>query len=231
MKERIKWIAIGFGFMVGIQVLASLLFIGLAQMLGASPNLLLESYWVFVILGLTLGAFFLGGFIIARVEEAPRIIDAVIAAIATLALSVIVFLALPEGARNQFSGSKWLADAVGNAASPWVGALLIAPALIVSALGAYLGYSITRPIESAVERFVSMLGLACAVGGPVIALIIGGFILPWHAAIVGLALILPGVVISYRLFKRGAHEAEDVSISPERGAETKRYTRKPWMAE
>ena len=89
MKERIKWIAIGFGFMVGIQVLASLLFIGLAQMLEASPNLLLEPYGGFVILGLTLGSFFLGGFIIARVEEAPRIIDAVIAAIATLALSVL----------------------------------------------------------------------------------------------------------------------------------------------
>jgi hypothetical protein len=33
MKERVKWIAIGFGFMVGIQVPASLLFIGLTQML------------------------------------------------------------------------------------------------------------------------------------------------------------------------------------------------------
>jgi hypothetical protein len=60
MKERVKWIAIGFGFMVGIQVLASLLLIGLAQMLKASPNLVLEPYWVFVVLGLTLGAFFLG---------------------------------------------------------------------------------------------------------------------------------------------------------------------------
>jgi MFS family permease len=191
-------------------------------MLKASPNLVLEPYWVFVVLGLTLGSFFLGGFIIARVEEAPRIIDAVIAAIATLALSVIVFLALPEGSRTQFTGSKWLADAVGNTASLWVGALLIAPALIVSALGAYLGYSVTRPVESVVERFVAMLGLACAVGGPIIALVIGGFILPWHAAIVGLALILPGVVISYRLFKRAAREAEDVSISPKRGAETMR---------
>jgi hypothetical protein len=37
-----------------------------------------------------------------------------------------------------------------------------------------------------------------------------------------LALILPGVVISYRLFKRAAREAEDVSISPKRGAETMR---------
>jgi MFS family permease len=222
MKERVKWIVVGFGFMVGIQVLASLLFIGLAQMLKASPNLVLESYWVFVIFGLTLGAFFLGGFVIGRVEEAPRIIDAVIAAIVTLALSVIVFLALPESSHDQFTGSMWLADAAGNASSPWVGALLIAPALIASALGAYLGYSMTTQVESMVERFVAMSGLACAIGGPVIALIIGGFILPWYAVTVGLVIILSGFVISYWLLKRAAREADDVSISLDRGAETTR---------
>lgn len=222
MKERVKWIAIGFGFMVGIQVLASLLLIGLAQMLEASPNLVLEPYWAFVVLGLTLGGFFLGGFVIGRVEEAPRITDAVIAAVVTLALSVIVFLALPESSRGQFTGSKWLADAAGNASSPWVGALLIAPALIVSALGAYLGYSMTTAVESAVERFVATLGLAGAIGGPVIALIISGFILPWYAVIVVLVIILSGFVISYRMFKRGSHERAEVSISAERGAETTR---------
>jgi hypothetical protein len=216
MKERVKWIAIGFGFMVGIQVLTSLLLIGLTRMLRTNPNLVLEPYWVFVILGLTLGAFFLGGFVIGRVEEAPRITDAVIAAIVTLALSVIVFLALPESSRDQFTGSKWLADAAGNASSSWVGALLIAPALIASALGAYLGYSMTTPVESAVERFVATLGLACAIGGPVIALIISGFILPWYAVFIGLVIILSGFVVSYRMFKRGSRETGDVSIGPER---------------
>jgi hypothetical protein len=208
--------------MVGIQVLASLLFIGLTQMLADSPNLFLEPYWVFVIFGLTLGAFFFGGFVIGRVEEAPRINDALIAAIVTLALSMIVFLALPESSRDQFTGGKWLADAAGNTASPWVSALLIAPALIASALGAYLGYSMTTPVESVVERFVAIVGLVCAIGGPIIALIISGFILPWYAVIVGLALILSGFVISYGVFKRAAHETEYVSISAERGAENTR---------
>jgi hypothetical protein len=220
MKERVKCIAIGFGFMVGIQVLASLLFIGLARMLADVQGIFLERYWVFVIFGLTLGAFFLGGFVIGRVEEAPRITDAVIAAIATLALSMIVFLALPESSRDQFTGSKWLADASGKTASPWVSALLIAPAIIASALGAYIGYLMTKPVESSVERFVGMSGLACAIGGPIIALIIGGFILPWYAVIVVLALMLSGFVFSYRLVSRAAHETEDVSISPGRGAET-----------
>jgi len=222
MKERVKWIAIGFGFMVGIQVLASLLFIGLTQMLEASPNLVLEPYWVSVTFGLTLGAFFFGGFVIGRVEEAPRITDAVIAAIATLALSVIVFLALPESSRDQFTGSKWLADAARNTTSPWTSALLVAPALIASALGAYLGYMMTRPVESMVERFVAMSGLACAIGGSIIALIISGFILPWYAVVAGLAIILAGIVISYWMFSRGAHAVEDVSINQERGAETMR---------
>jgi len=220
MKERVKWIAIGFGFMVGVQVLASLLFIGLTQMLKDSPNLVLERYWVFVVFGLTLGAFFFGGFVIGRVEEAPRITDAMIAGIATLALSVVVFMALPENSRNQFTGSRWLADPSGNSASPWTSAPLIAPALIVSALGAYFGYLMTTPVESMVERFMAMSGLACAVGGPIIALIIGGFILPWYAVIVGLVIMLSIFVISYWSFKRGAHETVDVSISPERGSET-----------
>jgi hypothetical protein len=222
MKERLKWIAIGFGFMAGIQVLASLLFIGLTQTLKAGSSLALEPYWVSVIFGLTLGAFFFGGFVIGRVEEAPRITDAMIAAIATLALSVIVFLALPESSRDQFTGSKWLADAAGNASSPWVGALLIAPALIASALGAYLGYLMTTPVESMVERFVAMSGLACAIGGPIFALIISGFILPWYAVVAVLAVILAGIVISYWMFRRGGHSVGDVSISPEHGAETTR---------
>jgi hypothetical protein len=222
MKERVKWIAIGFGFMVGIQVLASLLFIGLAQMLKANPSLVLEPYGVSVTFGLTLGSFFFGGFFIGRVKEAPRITDSVIAAIATLALSLIVFLALPESSRDQFTGSKWLADAASNTASSWISALLIAPALIASALGAYLGYLMAAPVESAIERFVAMSGLACAIGGPVIALIISGFILPWYAMIVALALMLSGFVVSYRLIKRAAHETEDVSISAERGVDTTR---------
>ena len=59
MKERIRWIAIGFGFMVGIQVLASLMLIGLGQMPERSPGISLSSYWAFLIFGLTLAAFFL----------------------------------------------------------------------------------------------------------------------------------------------------------------------------
>jgi putative flippase GtrA len=80
----------------------------------------------------------------------------------------------------------------------------------------------TTPVESMVERFVAMAGLACAISGPIIALIISGFILPWYAVVAVLAIILAGIVISYWMFRRGAHSVEDVSISPEHGAETTR---------
>jgi len=55
MKERIRWIAVGFGFMVGIEVLASLILIGLGQLMERSPGIMLGSCWAFVFFGLTLG--------------------------------------------------------------------------------------------------------------------------------------------------------------------------------
>jgi protein-S-isoprenylcysteine O-methyltransferase Ste14 len=67
-----------------------------------------------------------------------------------------------------------------------------------------------------------MSGLACAIGGPVIALIISGFILPWYAVVAALVIILAGIVISYWMFRCGAYSVEDVSISPEHGAKTTR---------
>ena len=216
MKERIRWIAIGFGFMVGIQVLASLLLISLDLMLERSPGLFFGNYWAFALLGLTLGAFFFGGFIIGRVEETPRVADAVITAFATLALSLVVYLILPESSRYQFTGSAWLAEAFNAAAFPGMTILLIVPAIVAAAMGAYAGYMMTTPIESAIERLVAMLGLAGAIGGPVAALIISWLIWPWYDVAALLAIILIGIVISYRYFKRAAHEAMDASITQNR---------------
>ncbi|MCI0390895.1 MAG: hypothetical protein MOB07_19285 [Acidobacteria bacterium] len=220
MKERIRWIAIGFGFMVGIQVLASLMFIGLGQVMERGPSSILGPYWAFLIFGLTLGAFFFGGFIIGRVENAHRLIDAVAAATATLMLSAIVFQALPDSSRDQFTGSAWLTEAAGATPSPWISALLLAPPLFASAVGAYVGYLMTTTVESMIERFLAMLGMTGAIVGPIIVLIISGYILPGYAVIAGLVIILLGLVIGYRLFKRRTHEAEDVSIRPEHGAKT-----------
>ena len=68
MKERVKWIAIGFGLMVGIQVLASLMFIGFGLAPERNPSVVLSPDWVFMIFGLALGAFFIGGFIRRRAD-------------------------------------------------------------------------------------------------------------------------------------------------------------------
>jgi hypothetical protein len=199
-----------------------LMFIGFGQAPQRNPSGVLSPYWAFMIFGLTLGAFFIGGFIIGRVEEARRIIDALAAATATLTLSAVGFLVLPEGSRDQFTGSAWLTEAASVTPSPWISALLLLPPLFASAAGAYLGYLMSTQVESVVERFLAMLGLAGAIGGPILALIISGFILPWYAVIAGLVVILSGFVISYRFFKRGVREAGEVSIGPGHGAETTR---------
>jgi hypothetical protein len=215
MKERIKWIVAGFGFMVGIQMLTSLMFMALRQVVEVRPESVSAPYLGVVIFGLTLGAFVLGGFIIGRVEETPRLADAMLAAMATLAFSALIYLALPEGSREQFTGSKWLTDVAGTTASPWLSVSLALPPLIAAAVGAYLGYLITTPVESALERFIGVLGLVGAAGGPLIALIISGLALPWYVPVFGLLIILASMGICYWLFTRRLHEVEAVSIIPE----------------
>lgn len=213
MKTRMKWIVAGFGFMVGIQILTSLMFIVLRQVAEVRPES--TSYWGVGIFGLTLGAFVIGGFVTGRVAEMPRVTDAMLAAMATLVLSALIYLALPEGSREQFTGSKWLTDVAGTTAPPWFSALLALPPLLAAAVGAYLGYLITTPVESALERLMGALGLAGAVVGPLIALIISGLALPWYVPVCGLLLILAGVGICYWLFTRSLHEVKAVSIMPE----------------
>ena len=146
--------------------------------------------------------------------------DAVIAAIATLALSAMVYLVLPESSRNQFTGSGWLVEAFGASASPVISALLVVPALLASAIGAYVGFLMTTPVETMIERFIALLGLAGAIGGPIAALIISWFLVPWYIVIALLVILMLGIVNRYRFFKRGVHEMRDVSISQEHGAET-----------
>jgi hypothetical protein len=62
---------------------------------------------------------------------------------------------------------------------------------------------------------MGVLGVAGAVGGPLIALIMSGLALPWYAPVFGLLLILVGSGMCYWLVTRGSHEMEKVSIIPE----------------
>ena len=211
MKERIKWMVAGFGFIVGIQLLTTLMFrLLVAQSGGAIEN----NQWIVVVFGLTLGAFLLGGFVIGRVEEAPRIFDAVIAATAALVFSAIIYFALP-GSGEKFTGSIWLVDVSGREAPFWLSSLQLLPAVVASGLGAYLGYLMTTPVESGLERFVGFMGIMGAVGGVVVVFIISSLVLQWYLTAVLTVAILAGIVMSYWMFRRGGREMKEMTIAPE----------------
>lgn len=215
MKERIKWIMVGFGFIVGLQVLTTLMFALLLQVMTSSPGTVESDQWALVIFGLTLGAFLCGGFVIGRVAERPRMYDAIVAAALALLFSAVIYQLLPAGTRDQFTGSKWLTDATGHSASFWLSLLQMMPALAAAALGAYLGFLLTSTVETAFERFVGFTGLASAFIGIGIVYVIGSMVLPWYWLAVLLIAIFGGLVFSYWLFHRGEHEIAEMTIIAE----------------
>ena len=210
MNKRIKWIIVGFGFIVGIQALTTLLFLLMLQATEQSNGAL--NQFAAVLFGLTLGAFVLGGFIIGRVEEEGRMLDALTAAAAALAFSALVYVTLPEGTRDLFTGSKWLTEAAGVPAPAWLSTLQMLPAFGAAALGAYLGYQMTMPLETALERFTGFIGVASAFIGIGVIYVVGSLALPWYWLAVLVAVLLAGLGGSYWFFKHGEHEFEDAAI-------------------
>jgi cbb3-type cytochrome oxidase subunit 3 len=215
MKERMKWIVAGFGFIVGIQLLTTLMF---QLLLAQTPSTVQGNQWMVVIFGLTLGAFLVGGFVIGRVEMAPRIFDALVAAVAVLIFSAIVYFALP-GSGEKFTGSIWLDDVSGRAAPLWLSTLQMLPALGASVVGAYLGYLMTSPMESVLERFIGLIGIALATGGIVVVYVISSMMLPWYLTAILITAIVLGIAFSYWLFKRSERSAEEMAILPEHRTE------------
>lgn len=215
MKERMKWIIIGFGFMVGIQVLTSLLFSLLLQISNQRPGTVESDQWVLVLFGLTLAAFLIGGLVIGRFEEESRLPDAVWAAILTLMFSNIMFYVLPESTRHQFTGSKWLLDANGQFAPLWLSVMQMLPALGAAAVGAYLGYHMDLPVSPIWERLAGILGLIGSIAGVAVVFVIGSMIIPWYWLAVALVAVVLSIVLMYYSFKRSTHEIEEMAILPE----------------
>jgi hypothetical protein len=218
MKERMKWIAVGFGFIVGVQALTTLLFMMLFQATHESTGAL--NQYAMVLFGLTLAAFLLGGFIIGRVGAEARILDALTAAAGALLFSAFIYLVLPEGTRDLYTGSKWLTQAVGVPAPTWLSALQMLPAFGAAALGAFLGYQMASPVETALERFYGFVGLASAFAGVVVVYVIGSIVLAWYWLAVLLVALIAGIALSYRFFKHGEHEMEDNAIIAEHRRES-----------
>src|ERR1700730_1890468 len=167
MKDRIKWILVGLGFTFGLQVIISLLFTGIAYSQKSSEASLGSDTAVAVTFGLTVGAFLVGGFVIGWLTEELRVVDALIVAIVTLALTLLVYMALPPTNKGQFI-SGVLLNNVGR------GFVLGVLALIAAAIGAYWGWHLKVPQEGVFDRIALVVGLVGAVVGPFVLLAVGG---------------------------------------------------------
>jgi len=217
MKDRVKWILVGLGFTFGLQVVISLLFTGIAYSNKSSSADVVSDTAIAVAFGASLGAFLVGCFIIGWLTEELRIVDSLIVAVSTLALTVLVYGALlPAGRKGQFVSGYLLSDVRR-------GILFAVFALIAGVIGSYWGWHLKVPQEGVFDRIALVAGLIGAVVGPFVLLAVGGRdpsspnapILPWYFLAIVLVLVLLIVGAGFVLFTRESHYDDEISISPE----------------
>ena len=216
MKDRIKWILVGLGFTFGLQVIISLLFTGIAYSNRSSAADVVSDTAAAVAFGTALGAFLIGGFVIGWLTEELRLVDSLIVSLLTLALTVLVYTALPSGNKGQFVSGYLLSDVRR-------GALFAVVALIAGVIGAYWGWHLKVPQEGVFDRIALVAGLVGVVVGPFVLLAIGGRdpstpnapILPWYFLAIVLVVVLVIVGVGFVLFTRESHYDDEISISPE----------------
>lgn len=216
MKDRIKWILVGLGFTFGLQVIISLIFTAIAFSNRSSQADVVSDTAVAVAFGTAIGAFLIGGFVIGWLTEELRVLDSITAAVLTLALTLLVYTALPSGNKAQFITGHLLNDVRR-------GLLLTVLAFIAAAIGAYWGWHLKVPQEGALDRVALVLGLVGAIVGPFVLLAIGGRDpanpnapnLPWYFLTTVLVLVLVIVGVGFVLFTRESHYDDEISISPE----------------
>src|SRR5262249_25477716 len=174
MKTRIRWMLIGLGVTFGLQVIISLFYTGLAFSAARSGTALPQGTVALIVLGVTLGAFLIGGFVVGWAEESLRVGDAVAVALLTLGLNAIVYVALPEANKAQFVSGVWLTNPSGHIAATGPTLLFVALALTGAIAGSYWGWRTAVPSEGVVTNVALLIGLLGAVVGPFILLAIGG---------------------------------------------------------
>jgi MFS family permease len=227
MKNRIKWVLVGLGFTFGLQVLISLIFTWVAYSAAGPGTSVPQGTTSVVVFGFTIGAYLVGGFVVGWMNEKTRIGDAILVAILTLGLTVVVYIALPGANKAQFVNGVLLSDPAGNLALSAKSLAFIASGIIAAALGGYIGWHATVPQEGVFDRVALALGLIGAIVGPFILLAVGGRDpnspnqqgLPWYFLLVVLVLVLIIIGVGFMLFARDSQEGEDISISPDRRKE------------
>lgn len=216
MKDRIKWILVGLGVTFGLQFIISVLFTAIAYSNKSSAADVISDTASAVAFGAALGAFLVGGFVIGWLTEELRVVDSLIVAVLTLALTLLMYSALPSGNKGQFVSGYLLSD-------PRRGALFGVIALIAAVIGAYWGWHLKVPQEGRLDRIALVAGLVGAVVLPFVLLAIGGRDpstpnapgLPWYFLVIVLVLVLLIVGAGFVLFTRESHYEDEISISPE----------------
>ncbi len=222
MKDRIKWILVGLGFTFALQVIISLIFTGIAYSNKGSEADVVSDMAVAVTFGLTVGAFLIGGFVIGWLTEELRVVDALLAAVSTIALTALIYIGLPKGNKAQFITGFLVSDVrqdflLNDVLRISVLAVL---ALIAAAIGAYWGWHLKVPQEGRLDRIALLVGLVGAVVLPFVLLAVGGRDpnapnLPWYFLVIVIVLVLVIVGIGFVLFTRESHYDDEISISPE----------------
>lgn len=234
MKERIKWILIGFGFTAILQLLISLAFTGIAYSLASSESVAEQGAISLYVFGFTLGTFLVGGFVIGWLSEEARVFDAVLFGALTLIVTALIYTALPsEPSRAQFATGTWLSESIVRTSAEGLtttvtqiaftgrSVLFALLALLASGIGAYWGWHVKVPQEGFIDRAALLIGLVGAVVGPFVLIATGNSAdtttpnLPWYFLAAVLVVLLSLVGVGFAMFTRESHYEEDISISPE----------------
>jgi hypothetical protein len=216
MKDRIKWMLAGLGFTFGLQVIISLMFTGVAYRAARSGTSLGQDLALVVAFSLVVGAFLIGGFVIGWMNEAVRLVDSALVALAAISLSYLVYRTLEQGRPAQFVTGYLLSD-LGRAL------LFISLALVAALVGAYWGWHVKVPQEGLIDRVALLVGLVGVVVGPFVLLAVSGGDptnpsqpnLPWYFLAVVLSLVLVIVGVGFVMFTRESKYEDEISISPE----------------
>ena len=144
-RDHVKWTMIGLASMFGLQIVVSLIFDALALARAESSTAFMQDTAPIVILGLMIGAFLVGGFIIGWKSEQRRLFDAVVAAAMTVGLSFLVYLLLPAAYKDQFITGGLLDD-------PAQAGLFLVLGFIAAPIGAFWGWHVSQSEEDVLEE-------------------------------------------------------------------------------
>lgn len=144
-RDHVKWTLVGLVSMFGLQIVVSLIFDAIAYARSQSTTLFMQDTALVVTLGLMIGAFLVGGFIIGWKSEQRHLFAALVAAAMTVGLSFLLDLVIPQGYKAQFIIGYLLND-------PTQAALFLILGLVAAPIGAYWGWHVAQSQEDVLEE-------------------------------------------------------------------------------